>query len=398
MVMDSHPAGTSSFFLFSFRTFLLLVFLFAAGCRGQGQKSTPAIREGTELCVGNYLTEEEARRKLEEYGTTYHTAAEWQERAGRIRRNIVEGSGIDSLLAAKRHLQIRVIHGALHRMNGYTVENLALEVMPGYRICGNLYLPDPLPGKVPVILNPHGHWFRPEDYGRFRPDMQYRCATFARMGAAAFTWDMYGTGEDRQHRHHDPKALRMQLFNSIRVLDYLCSQPWADTGRIAVTGASGGGTQTFLLAAVDPRIDVSAPVVMVSAHFFGGCVCESGMPIHKYHGFETNNVEIAAVVAPKPLLLVSDGKDWTRNVPRVEYPYIRRIYRLFGAEEQVRNAHFPKEGHDYGPSKRQAVYPFLARYLRLDTAGIREDDVILLDTTALKVFPDSMLVPDPMNR
>lgn len=89
---------------------------------------------------------------------------------------------------------------------------------------------------------------------------------------------------------------------------------------------------------------------MVSAHYYGGCVCESRMPIHKNGNFETNNVEIAASIAPKPLMLISDGGDWTSNVPDLEYPYIKSIYEMFGSGDQVENAHFADEVHDYGIS------------------------------------------------
>ena len=387
--------------------FILSVILgtFSCGQPVEKKEKTAVDTTGTTLCVGDYLTEAQAKEKLKEYAATYHTAAEWQARAQRIRENIIGGSELDRIPEEEWNYPIREVYGAKHVFDDYTVVNVGLEVKPGYLICGNLYLPDKVEGRVPAILNPHGHWFELKDYGRFRADMQYRCASFARMGAVAFCWDMFGTGEDRQHRHHDPKALKMQLYNSKRVLDYISSLPYVDTSRIAVTGASGGGTQTFLLAAVDPRIAVSVPVVMVSAHFFGGCVCESGMPIHKRNGFETDNVEIAATVAPKPLLLVSDGDDWTKNVPEVEYPYIRHIYQLFGAEENVENAHFPQEKHDYGFSKRKAVYPFLAKHLGLDLdavtgdgGAITEEGVTILDTTALKVFPDSAIVKDPANR
>jgi hypothetical protein len=142
---------------------------------------------------------------------------------------------------------------------------------------------------------------------------------------------------------------------------------------------------------------------MVSAHFFGGCICESAKPIHKHGRLETNNVEIAACFAPKPLLLVSDGHDWTKNVPDVEYPYIRNIYKLFGAEDNVEYAHFENEVHNYGPSKRQAVYKFFIKHGILDPVHLKMTDgkvdesfVKLLTTKELKVYPDKELIKDPM--
>ena len=345
-----------------------------------------------ELCMGNYQSEEEAKAQLARFAATYSTLTEWQERARNIREGILRGTGLWPL--PKRCALNPIVHGK-RQYGGYTVENVAIESLPGVFVTGSLYRPTKTSGLLPAVLCPHGHWGSPEDYGRFRPDMQKRCATLARMGAIVLSYDMVGYGDwaNAGWEHRRPDALKMQLWNSIRLVDYFTSRADVDPMRIAVTGASGGGTQTFMLTAVDNRIAVSVPTVMVSAHFFGGCVCESGMPVHKSKRHETNNTDIAAAAAPRPQLIVSDGADWTKNVPLVEYPYIRNVYRLFGAESQVENLHLPDEGHDYGWSKRVGAYKFLAKHLGLclsnviDREGkIDETSVVIEKTEDLYVF------------
>ncbi len=219
--------------------------------------------------------------------------------------------------------------------DGYTVQNVYFETIPGFYLCGNLYRPSDDTQKHPAILCPHGHFDGDTlgAWGRFNPDLQKRCATFARMGAVVFSYSMFGWGGESSKQlnpsaiiekpvadsiakyHSVPLALTMQTWNSIRSLDFLETLPDVDMTKIGVTGASGGGTQTFLLAALDDRVSVSVPVVMISCHFFGGCNCESGLPIHQSADHFTNNAEIAAMIAPKPMLMVSDGADWTKNEP-----------------------------------------------------------------------------------
>ncbi len=266
--------------------------------------------------------------------------------------------------------------------------NLAVRSFDGSRVTGNLYLPTGRAGPFPAVLCPHGHFGATGDdpEGRFRRDMQLRCATLARMGAVVFAYDMVGWGESDIADHHDPAALALQCYNSVRALDYLCSREDVDASRVAITGASGGGTQTFLLAALDERVAVSVPCVQVSAHFFGGCECETGLPIHTYGDVVTNNAEIAAMAAPRPMLVISDGDDWTSNTARVEFPYILGVYAELGVADLVGNAHFGDEGHDYGPSKRAAMYRFLARRLGLDLGTADESAVTIEPRGALLVY------------
>ncbi len=357
--------------------------------------SVRAGEEEPQLCVGDYQTEEQAREQLARFAATYSTQAQWEQRARQIREAILRGAGLSPL--PKRTPLNPILHSR-REYDGYSVENVAFESLPGVFVTGNLYRPTQGAGPFAAVLSPHGHWGRPENYGRFRAEMQTRCAAFARMGAVVFAFDMVGYGDWAKAgwKHDRPDSLKLQLWNTIRAVDFLASMPDVDPKRIAITGASGGGTQSFLLAAVDDRVAVSIPVVMVSAHFFGGCVCESGMPIHKSRSHETNNAEITALAAPRPVLLISCGKDWTRNTPEVEYPYVRNVYELFGAAGNVEFLHLAQEGHDYGRSKRIGAYKFLAKHLGLclasvidDSGCINEDFVVIEPKDKLYVFDES---------
>jgi len=351
------------------------------------------------LCVGGYWTEAEGKAFLENIRQSYKTAEAWKARAGEIRTQILRGAGLEKF---PEKCALNPIIGEKRVYDGYEVRNVAFESLPGVYVTGSLYTPVNVTGKLPGILNTHGHWSKPEDYGRYRADAQKRFAVMARMGAMVFAYDMVGYGQLAEYGwvHKHPQTLKMQLWNSIRSVDFLLAMG-ADPERIAVTGASGGGTQAFLLTAVDDRIAVSCPVVQVSAHFFGGCVCESGMPIHKNADFQTNNVEIAACAAPRPMLLVSDGDDWTKNTPMVEFPHIRYIYGLLGKADMVANVHLPNDKHGYDYNKRAAVYPFLAKYLGLDVSKafntdgtLNEETIVIEDQRTLYIFDNNHPFPD----
>ena len=345
------------------------------------------------LCQGAHFTEKQAKKLHAKWARSFNTVEEWDARAKVIRNGILVGAELSEF---PPRTALRPIIHSKREMDGYTVENVAFESLPGLFVTGNLYKPTGKEGPFPGIVSPHGHWSSAEDYGRFRKDKQLLCASLAKMGAIVFAYDMIGYGESDQTIHKHPKGIKIQSWNGKRAIDFLETLPEIDRNRIAVTGASGGATQGFLLTALDSRIAVSVHVVQVSAHFFGGCTCESGMPIHKSLYHQTSNVEIAALAAPKPMLIVSDGDDWTSNTPKVEFPYIKRIYDMYGAGDLVENAHFADERHDYGPSKRKAAYRFLAKHLKLYMGGITdingnitEEGIPLLSRDELQVFNDA---------
>ena len=368
--------------------------LFSQGFNIETDQGTQFISNKM-ICNGRHWSEAEGKVKMDEFSQIWNDSVSWNNRAKSIRENILEGIQWNKISSYDNELNT-IIHSK-KIMNGYTVENIAIESFPGFYITGNLYRPLEEQKKYAAILSPHGHL---KDK-RFTDYVQLRSAFLANKGAIVFAYDMVGYGESTQVRHKMPISMLLQTWNSKRVLDYLLSLPEVDQNRIGMTGGSGGGTQTFVLTAIDQRIKVSIPVVQVSAHFFGGCVCESGMPVHKAENFQTNNVEFAALAAPRPQLIISDGDDWTRNTPNVEYPYLQKVYASFGVSNQLENVHLANEKHNYGYSKRKAAYAFFIKHLKLDSSkalnviDTDENFIQILSPERLRVF--NKKTPRPIN-
>ncbi len=313
----------------------------------------------------------------------YNDQASWEARKDTLKKEVRERLGIDPLLAqcsteAPEYSKIR-------KFDGYTVQNFRLNTVNGHKVCGSIYAPT-TKGKHPLIICPNGHF----KMGRYGEVQQLRLGSLARMGAVCVDYDLWGWGESEdevgEKAHHTAEAHVMQALNSIRILDWMIQRKDVDTERIGVNGGSGGGTQAVLLSVIDDRYTACNPVVSLSSWFDGGCACESGMPI-QLSGGGTCNPELAAMFAPRPMMIVSDGGDWTANVPELEFPYLQRIYGFYGKESNVSNIHLPNEVHDFGPSKRNAVYKFFIDTFGLDASMLDEDKITIEDENALRFTP-----------
>jgi sugar phosphate isomerase/epimerase/dienelactone hydrolase len=329
---------------------------------------------------------EEGWAEMDRIAAQYKTVEEWEKRKGELKPCLKEALQLTHLPVVANS---KPIITAKRIFDGYTVENIAIEILPGVWINGSLYKPSKYKGKIPVILNPDGHW----EKQRYRADCQYRCAAMAKMGAMAFSYDLFAWGESllqfKVEDHRRSLAMTIQALGAIRILDYMLAQKDADTDRVAITGGSGGGSHTVLMTAIDDRIKVSAPVVSLSSYFYGGCPCESGMDIHACGG-RTNNVEIAAMAAPRPQLVVSDGGDWTDKMPEHDFPYLQKMYSWYNKKENVTNVHLPQDKHDFGITKRTPVYEFMAKHLGLNIKAIQDANG-KIDESKITIEPEKSL-------
>ena len=329
---------------------------------------------------------EEGQQMLDHLSTLYNNKEQWEQRRDLLRREVRQRLGIDAFLDSCVK-NAKPLLSKVRKHDGYTTQNICIELTPGQHLFGTIYAPivkkaSKSPSRsgegkrgLPLIICPDGHW----QPGRFRDDEQTRLATLARMGAVCADFDLYGWGQSASEvgEHAVSRSHVFQAACSLRLLEAILSlRSDIDPERIGVCGGSGGGTHTVLLALLDDRIKASAPVVHVASHFDGGCPCESGMPVHLAGG-GTCEPELACLIAPRPLLLVSDGGDWTSTTPEIEMPFMRRIYSFYGAESQIRNVHLPNERHDFGPSKRQAVYDFFIDVFGLDRSKLDESKVTI---------------------
>jgi hypothetical protein len=297
----------------------------------------------------------------------YRNRAEWEARRAHLRKQILSAAGLMPLFP-KSDLHAQIFGRITHP--DYTVEKVLLETLPGFYLGGNLYRPVKAApaGGFPAVISPHGHW----DYGRLEntriTSIPARCISLARQGYVVFTYDMVGYldtvqtphefGDQPVHELWAFGAFELQLWDSIRAVDFVESLPDVNKRKIGATGASGGATQTMMLDAVDDRIQYSAPANMVSFIMQGGSLCENAPNLR----LGTNNVEIASMMAPKPMLMTAATEDWTRHMLREEYPAMRAVYDLYGKRDNV-EALLLDAPHNYNRANREAMYAFFGKHV-----------------------------------
>ena len=359
--------------------------------------------------------------------------SEWDVRRDQVRRRILVAEGLWPM-PTKTPLN-PVVHGKVEG-DGFTVEKVYFESAPGFFVTGSLWKPKVIKGKVPGVMFAHGHWqdarLALSDDEAVRKEIaaggerferggksifQSLCIQLARMGCVVWQWDMLSDSDSIQfsreivHKFakqrpeanktenwglYSPQAeshlqsiMGLQTWNAVRGLDFLLSLPEVDPERTAITGASGGGTQTMLLAAIDDRIKLSFPCVMVSTSMQGGCTCENASLLR----IGTGNVEFAGLFAPKPQGM-NTANDWTKELSTKGFPDLQKLYTTFGKKDNVmlqRGEHFP---HNYNAVTRSAFYTFVNKHFNLgQPSPVIERDYEPLTKDKLTVWDDKHPAP-----
>jgi dienelactone hydrolase len=337
--------------------------------------------------------------------------AEWQKRAQEIRERVLVSCGLWPM-PEKTPLKAHVF-GKMIR-DGYSIEKVYFQSYPGFYVAGNLYRPLGK-GKFPAILNPHGHWENGRMADTNSGSIAARCINFAKQGMIAFSYDMVGYNDTffpdhgtvetkdfyKRHRRFatneanllwNINLMGLQTWNSIRALDFLESLSDVDKSRLACTGESGGGTQTYILGAIDERLAAQAPIVMVSHSMQGGCSCENAPGLR----VEYSNMEIAAAAAPRPQIMIGATGDWTKTMMTIEGPAVESIYRLFNAENKLRYEIFDFP-HNYNRTSREAVYDFFSKTLNPVAPASKETEYKKEPDEDLRVFPGGKLPADAVS-
>lgn len=326
---------------------------------------------------------------------------DWQTRRAEYRRQLQEMLGLEPW--PERADLKAVVAGRLERED-FIVEKLHFQALPRLYVTANLYLPKGVTNRLPAILYACGHSRVVKNGVSFgnKTAYQHHGAWFARNGYVCLVLDTLSLGEI-QGVHRGTYSERMWWWNArgytpagvetwfcLRALDYLCSRPEVDAERIGMTGRSGGGAYTWMTAALDDRVKVVAPVAGITDlhnHVVDGCVEGHCDCMYFVNTYRWDFPQLAALLAPRPLLLANSDKDRLfplDGVLRV-HEQVRRIYTLHGATNQL--GMLITEGpHDDTQDLQLPVFRWFNRFLKNQDPLIEMAAKNFFEPEQLRVF------------
>ena len=331
------------------------------------------------------------------------TLDDWKNKRQIYRKQLFEMLGLEPL-PKKTDLK-HVITGTVEH-DEFTVENIHFQSMPGLYVTGNLYIPKGLEEPAPAILYVCGHGPTKKNnisYGN-KVSYQRHAAWFARHGYVCLIIDTLQMGEIEAIHHGTYRydmwwwnsrgytSAGVEAWNCIRSLDYLQSRKEVDKDRIGVTGRSGGGAYSWWIAALDDRIKAAVPVAGITDlqnHVVDGCVeghCDCMYIVNTYRW---NYPIVAALVAPRPLLISNSDKDTIfplDGVVRV-HEKVREIYRLYDADDKL-GLQITEGPHKDTQELRIHAFVWFNRFLKNENPLIDTPAVPFFEPEQLKVFDE----------
>jgi hypothetical protein len=328
---------------------------------------------------------------------------DWQSKRKIYREQLFEMLGLQPF-PKKTDLQPVITGKVEHEL--FTVENIHFQSRPGLYVTANLYIPQGLEEPAPTILYVCGHARVKKDgisYGN-KAAYQHHPAWFARHGYICLIIDTLQLGEI-EGIHHGTYREKMWWWNSrgytpagveawncIRALDYLETRKEVDANRFGVTGRSGGGVYSWWIAALDDRIKIAVPVAGITDlqnHVVDGCVEGHCDCMYMVNTYRWDYPLVAALVAPRPLLISNSDKDRIFPLDGVVrlHEKARNIYRLYGAEENL-GLNITAGPHKDTQELRVHAFVWFNRFLKNDNALIDKPAVPFFEAEQLKVFKE----------
>lgn len=381
---------------------ILVCFVKPATAEDRSLRENPALAAWFE----SEVEEIEADSDLMRYGSL----AEWETDRPKLRNELFDMLGLDP---RPERTPLQAVTTGTTVSDEFVVERVHFQSMPGLYVTGDLYLPKTVTGPLPTILYLCGHGGVKKDGVSFgnKVHYQHHGEWFARNGYACLTIDSLQLGEIEAIHHGTYKFNRwwwnsrgytpagVEAWNCIRALDYLETRPEVDAKRFGVTGRSGGGAYSWWIAALDDRIQCAVPVAGITSlrdHVVNGCVEGHCDCMFMVNTFRWDYAKVAALLAPRPLLISNTDKDTIFPLEGVIdiHRQVRHIYRLYDADKNL-GLQITEGPHKDTQELHIHAFRWFNRFLKNDQAMITTTAVPFLEPEDLKVFPQ--LPSDELN-